>query len=107
MADYVDDDFEWDADKSEATPRDRGFDFALSSRLFQQERYLEVLEESRDYGEGRLKSWGPVLGHFITVIWTPRGSRKRIISARLSDPDERDEYAKAFGWNSAWESERE
>ena len=35
----------------------------------------------QDYGERRYLVNGSVEGILITVVWTPRGSRRRIISA--------------------------
>jgi uncharacterized DUF497 family protein len=101
MPDYVDRDFEWDIDKSEATYQRRGFDFQFASRLFEDPNYRERLEH-RDYGEERVVKSGLVDGIHITVIWTERGSRRRIISAFLSARKDIIDYEQAIGWGSPW-----
>jgi uncharacterized DUF497 family protein len=97
MPDYVDCDFEWDIDKSEETYQRRGFDFEFACRLFEDPHYRER-EENRDYGEERVVSYGIIDGIHITVIWTERGSRRRIISAFLSARKDIAEYEQAIGW---------
>jgi uncharacterized DUF497 family protein len=102
MPDYVDDEYEWDIDKSEATYALRGFDFAFASQLFDQDQRLERLDLRREYGEERNITWGIVEGVQITVVWTPRSHRKRIIAAFLSDDEDLREYEQAYGWSWTW-----
>jgi hypothetical protein len=96
VADYVDDEFEWDIAKSEATRRRRGFDFFLASRIFA-DRYVTLLDETYYADEPRFKCTGLVSTKFVTVIATDRGSRMRIISARPATRNEIDDYAKEYG----------
>jgi uncharacterized DUF497 family protein len=96
MPDYVDDEFEWDIEKSEATYRRRGFDFHFASRLFEDAEYRERLE-IRDFGEERVISYGLVDNIHITVVWTERGSRRRIISAFRSAREDIIDYEQAIG----------
>jgi hypothetical protein len=43
--------------------------------------------------EERFISIGEIEGRIIAVVWTPRGSRRRLISARRARTHERDCYA--------------
>jgi uncharacterized DUF497 family protein len=101
MPDYVDDEFEWDIEKSEATYRRRGFDFHFACRLFEDAAYRERLE-NRDFGEERVISYGLVDGVHITVVWTERAPRRRIISAFLSTREDIRDYEQAIGGWSEW-----
>jgi len=100
MPDYVDDDFEWDIDKSDDAYRRHGFDFEFASQLFDDPYFRERFEE-RDYAEERIVSYGRIAGFHVTVVWTQRGRRKRIISAFQSPREDVIDYEQALGWNSA------
>jgi uncharacterized DUF497 family protein len=73
--------FDWDPAKSEATYRNRGFDFAYASRIFFGHR-LETIDARADDGEVRISAIGQVGPDILTVIYTMRGSTVRLISAR-------------------------
>jgi uncharacterized DUF497 family protein len=83
--------FEWDAAKSDATLATRGLDFEAAARVFFGE-YIEREDTRRDYGERRYVVTGEVDGRIITVVWTPRGAQRRIISARPASDRERRRY---------------
>ena len=53
--------FEWDEEKSEATFRARGFDFAFAAAIFEGE-ILRRADQRRDYGEPRWVATGKVRG---------------------------------------------
>jgi|ERR1700680_1059978 len=97
MPDHVDDRYEWDEEKSDYTFARWGFDFQYACGLFDCDNFIEKEDQRSNYGEERSICTGRVEGTFITVVYTPRASRKRIISAWLSDKKEIDEYAKWFG----------
>lgn len=48
----------------------------------------------RDYGEPRYLVTGEVDGPTITVVWTPRGNRRRIISGWPASNRERRDHAR-------------
>ena len=96
MPDHIGERFEWDTEKSDRCFRERGFDFAFASQVFDAELYYEEADD-RSYGEERNKCVGLVADIFITVIYTPREGRKRIISAWRSAKDEVEEYVKHIG----------
>lgn len=83
--------FEWDEEKSLRNLQSRGFDFAFASRIFAGDT-VEQPDERREYGERRLIAFGEAEGHVLAVVYTWRGNRRRIISARPADRKERNEY---------------
>ncbi len=88
--------FEWDEEKSSRNYRDRGFDFAFVVRIFDRP-IIEEEDIRRDYGERRFIATGQIEDMVFVVVYTWRGSARRIISARLASRRERDEYRKACG----------
>jgi uncharacterized protein len=93
----VHEDFEWDEAKSAETLAKRGFDFDFAARVFERE-VLEEDDDRRHYGERRSKAIGMIEGRALVVIYTGRGHRRRIISARQANRRERDAYrAKVVG----------
>jgi uncharacterized DUF497 family protein len=85
------DSFEWDADKSNATLIGRGIDFEAAARVFESD-YIEREDLREDYGERRFVVTGEVEALTITVVWTERGRRRRIIAAWPASNRERREF---------------
>jgi len=83
--------FKWDAAKSDATFATRGTDFEAAVRLFFGDD-IKREDSRRGYGERRYVVTGEVDGRIITVVWTPRGRLRRIISARPASDRERRTY---------------
>ncbi|MGC8485917.1 MAG: BrnT family toxin [Candidatus Baltobacteraceae bacterium] len=54
--------------------------------------YIETKSGNRDFGGLRYVAIGSVEGLIVTVIWTPRGMKRRIISVHPSSRKERDIY---------------
>lgn len=79
---------EWDERKSLQNAQTRGFGFEFAVQLFSAD-YVESENCSRDFGERRFIAIGLVRGFVVTVIWTPRGTNRRIISARRASRRER------------------
>jgi uncharacterized DUF497 family protein len=89
-----------DRKKSEANYRERGFDFAFASMVFDGPTVV-VEDTRRDYGERRFVAIGLAKGLHLTVVYTDRtgtGDRvtRRIISARRSNRRERRIYDQAI-----------
>ena len=82
---------EWDVAKSERCLTQRGFDFEFAARLFDESEYWEERSRQR-HREPRFVSVGRVDELLLAVVWTPRGSRRRIISARRASRRERHAY---------------
>jgi uncharacterized DUF497 family protein len=62
----------------------RGFDFAYARRILSGGR-IETIDVRLDYGEVRIKAIGQVGPDILVVIYTVRGSDRRIISARRAN----------------------
>jgi uncharacterized protein len=85
--------FEWDETKAEANLEKHGVAFYIAERIFES----EVLEElARGGSEQRWKAIGVVEGVEITLIYTWREGRRRIISARRAKRDERRTYYQTY-----------
>lgn len=95
MADYVDDEFEWDIGKSETSRRRRGVDFFLASQIFARNHSTRFDAQHSDE-EPRYISVGVAEGASLSVVYTDRGERKRIISARAASKNEIDAFAQEF-----------
>jgi uncharacterized DUF497 family protein len=76
------DSFEWDERKSEEAFAKTGIDFEDASAIFDNaDGFTERQDRRRDYGEPRFIATGVVNELLVTVVWTPRGSTRRIITA--------------------------
>jgi uncharacterized protein len=95
MPEQPDDLFEWDDGKSLRNRLLRGFDFEYASRIFEGNTF-ERVDLRRPYGEERIVAIGQVGDDVLTVIYTWRSDRRRIISARAVNRRERDGYRTAY-----------
>lgn len=85
--------FEWDSNKNAANVKKHGIDFASATEVFSDPAMLTL--ESRHAGEEpRYLGIGKVGALTVTVVFTLRGDRVRIISARRSRFEERKRYEK-------------
>jgi uncharacterized DUF497 family protein len=84
--------FEWHDRKAQANRKKHGIDFEDAITIFEG-RTLETRSDRE--GEERYKAIGLLEGFEIAVIYTPRGSSRRIISARRAQKNERDAYYQA------------
>jgi hypothetical protein len=83
--------FEWDERKRRTTLAERGIDLLDVQRMFRGR--VEEREDIRyDYGERRFIAVGELDGDIISVVYTWRGNRRRLISARRATRRERKEY---------------
>src|SRR5205085_10378859 len=82
---------EWDEQKRHTDIAKHGVDFVAAARVFDGP-ILEVEDRRSDHGEMRFLSLGEVAGQVIHVVYTWRGRRRRIISARRASRDERQRY---------------
>jgi len=89
-----DDRFEWDDLKAVENLTKHGVSFDYAATIFDDIQALRLPDQRRDYGEERLKLIGQAPdGGTLAVIFTERGVRKRIISARPANKKERSLYA--------------
>ena len=85
--------FEWDPRKNAVNIGKYGVEFADAVAIFDGP-VLERVDDRRDYGEERVIAFGVAHGREFAVVYTRRGSNKRIISARRANSDERQAYRK-------------
>jgi uncharacterized protein len=97
----TDGDFEWDARKARRNYQKHGVTFHAARRAFTDPFMVEILDEREDYGEARFLLIGMVDGQLLSVIYTERRGRFRLISARRATKDEQDHY---FTQNSQGEA---
>jgi hypothetical protein len=83
--------FEWDESKREANLAKHGIDFVDAVLIFDGP-VLERPDVRQDYGEARIGAFGKVEGRVLLLLYTWRGKKRRLISARKAGSDERKEY---------------
>jgi uncharacterized DUF497 family protein len=80
--------FEWNETKSEVCFTQRGFDFAYVLRAFADPNRLVSHDRRWDYGEERYQLLGAIEQRIFHLVYTLRGARIRIISARKANKRE-------------------
>jgi uncharacterized protein len=78
------DQFEWDPVKAQANLAKHRTDFSMAIRIWQGE-VVERPDTRHAYGEARVQAFGEIDGRIMAVIFTWRGSKRRIISARKAN----------------------
>lgn len=85
--------FEWHPLKAAANLKKHKVSFEEAKTVFGDKRHLEVPDREHCDEEMRYLAIGrSAKGRILTLIFTERGTRLRLISARLSEPWERREY---------------
>jgi uncharacterized DUF497 family protein len=85
--------YEWDANKAAANLRKHGVDFADAATVFVDEHAIRVRDQISSLDEDRFVILGmSVPGDLLVVVYTWRGDRIRVISARQATPRERKSY---------------
>jgi uncharacterized DUF497 family protein len=87
--------FDWDERKRAANLAKHDVDFEAAKRVFDGP-IVEIPDDRRDYGEARIGAYGVANGEVLFVIYTWRGARRRIISARKAGRDEAKLYYAAI-----------
>src|SRR5690349_19934133 len=83
--------FEWDEAKCRTNILKHGIDFVDVVELFSA-YFAEQEDRRRNYGETRFLVLGVAAGNVLRVVYTWRGDKRRIISARRARRDERRAY---------------
>jgi uncharacterized DUF497 family protein len=94
-------DFEWDASKGRRNYHKHGVTFHAAQKAFADPFAVEILDESENYGEERFLLIGMADGQLLSVIYSVRQGRFRLITARRATGDEQDHY---FTQNSQGEA---
>jgi len=85
-----DDEFEWDDRKAARNVRDHGITFEEARLAFDDPDSIDRLDADPD--EERYKRLCRLDHRVLVVIWTNRGKRVRIISARPANKHEQQSY---------------
>jgi uncharacterized protein len=88
--------FEWHEPKRQSNLVQHGIDFEDAKEIWQGE-VLEVPSEQDEHGEQRYMAYGVLEGRIIAVVFTWRGTVRRLISARRARTYERRHYQNLFG----------
>ena len=87
---------QFDADKRDKALSERGLDFARAAEVFA--GATVTAEDARfDYGEQRFTTVGALDGRMVVLVWTPRGTARRIISMRKANEREIAKFAPFLG----------
>jgi hypothetical protein len=87
--------FEWDDAKAAANFKKHKVRFEHAAEACEDPYALIELDDSEDYGEERFILTGRAADGLITVVFTERNERTRIISAREANDYERRNYHRA------------
>lgn len=83
--------FEWDDHKAASNRRKHSVTFELARHVFDDLAAIDEIDDDPD--EERWTRIGMAAGRIFFVVYTLRGQRYRIISARKAEPHEEDRYA--------------
>lgn len=86
------DEFEWDASKAQSNLAKHGVSFEAACGVFDDAFAWELFDFDSQPGEVRFVITGIVHGVILTVVYTERDERLRIISARKATRHEEEEY---------------
>ncbi len=84
--------FEWDENKNASNKDKHDIDFNHAKKIFEDKNRKKFRDNRKDYGEERWITIGNVLDATLTVVYTLRKPATRLISARLSNKNERKIY---------------
>lgn len=87
-----DDSFEWDHSKAIENRRAHRVSFEEATLAVSDPFAIEWLDTREDYGEERVVLVSMSQGQLLTVVYTERDERVRIISARKATRHEQDDY---------------
>ena len=87
--------FEWDSEKAKINKKKHGISFETAARVFLDKYRMDNYDEFHSDFEDRIKIVGMV-DKILTVIYTERGDKNRIISARQADKNEEVSYYEQF-----------
>ena len=83
--------FEWDIRKNKQNIEKHGIDFSDAALVFEHPM-LEYEDVRQNYGERRFFGIGIIQDIEVAVVYTRRGNKLRLISARRARKDERQYY---------------
>jgi uncharacterized protein len=87
-----DDRFEWNDAKARANLEKHEVSFEVARLVFDDPAGIDEIDDRAEYGEDRFTTTGMVGERLLTVTYTERDGRIRIISARKATRREQDSY---------------
>ncbi len=87
-----DDRFSWSDAKARANLEKHEVSFETARLVFDDLANMDQIDDREDHGEDRFIITGRAGGQLLTVAYTERGGRIRIISARKATRREQDSY---------------
>jgi uncharacterized DUF497 family protein len=84
--------FEWDPAKARRNLRVHGVSFPAASGVFLDPDRIEDADTREEYDEDRYVTIGFASQVFLAVVFTLRGKRIRLISARKANRNEEEDY---------------
>lgn len=90
------DSFEWEQSKATSNKNKHGISFEVASQIFLRE-CLYFLDDRSDPSEERWIAIGLVAEAAVVVVYTDRGERLRLISARRATKQEREMLFRELG----------
>ena len=85
-------DFEWDPAKASTNEEKHGISFLDAVAVFDDPDHLEEDSTRPEHGEERRRAIGMMGSTVVTVVYTDRQERRRIISARRASRNEQRRY---------------
>jgi len=86
---------EWDDSKAAINKKKHKLSFETAAKIFLDDFRIEELDEEHSDDEDRIKVIGMV-ENILVVIYTERGERLRLISARNAEKYEKEDYYGQF-----------
>ena len=83
--------YEWDREKAKLNKIKHGVSFKAATAVFDDPNRLDLPDNSHSFDEARRKVIG-MADDVLFVIYTERGERTRLISARKAEEYERRDY---------------
>lgn len=87
-----DEGFDWSDVKARGNLKKHGVTFEVARLVFDDPSSLDEIDDRENYGEDRFVITGRANGRMLTVTYTEREGRIRIISARKATRREQDDY---------------
>lgn len=87
---------EFDPVKRQQCLVERGLDFALAGEVFAGHHFTAP-DLREGYSEPRFITVGLLAARMVVLVWTPRGTARRIISMRKANEREKARYAHRLG----------
>ena len=83
---------EWDGEKAASNLRSHGVDFADAATVLSDDMAITIMDDSEDDEERHVTLGLDALGRCLVVVYTWRGEKARLISARKATQSERRRY---------------